>query len=608
MLARSIFMFIMIVSEIIVVALLIKNRYHKKMILVWGIVAFVVGSIISVSIQTFPLFYDQYNISVIDRNPPGSDNQIYIEKNNEIRDKQIVDGFWLDDGESLVYSSEAEAITNYIDINIPIGVGREIHFANNGFCGIVEVKSIDQDFDFAFDLSSEEPDSLSVSLPNSSRGRLILDGILKVALFFFCLAIADILIFWFFFRICANMKPLNNRSKYLLILLLGFFWLFFRYYGPPSREPRAGYQNVYYFENYELGFLSRGLIGQILCEISPYWTEMQLYLVKIGLAIVLLGIVCISLSKILDKQFDEEVALFIAIFILVQPLTSVLYKDYFRNDICYIILYLLSVLIIAKRKAVLPYLPLVCILIILINETTCLTIIPSIIALLIYKYVDTKDNKYIWSIIASLVASLGTVLITVKYGKGGRFTSQDVFSNISSHFEGELISSALDAEYYGLTDHIKYVSEDYMKYWPEFAVFFILIIPVFYLIACLFKSLYSKSINNSSTVWKRIAFVFVIICAFSPISAMIIAIDYGRYTLLIFIMLMTDFFVLVDQERVTFQMDDLYLFNKKENRNVLPFIILVCLAWIGPYYVTATDSLVYVSLWKEYFEQLFIAF
>ena len=131
---------------------------------------------------------------------------------------------------------------------------------------------------------------------------------------------------------------------------------------------------------------------------------------------------------------------------------------------------------------------------------------------------------------------------------------------------------------------------------------------MFYLIACLFKSLYSKSIINSSTVWKRVAFAFVIICAFSPISAMIIAIDYGRYTLLIFIMLMTDFFVLVDQERVTFQMDDLYLFNKKENRNVLPFIILVCLAWIGPYYVTATDSLVYVSLWKEYFEQLFIAF
>ena len=82
MLARFIFLFILIVSEIIVVALLIKYRYQKKLILVWGIVTFVVGSIISVSIQTSSFFYDRYNFSEIDKNSLASNNQIYLEKNN----------------------------------------------------------------------------------------------------------------------------------------------------------------------------------------------------------------------------------------------------------------------------------------------------------------------------------------------------------------------------------------------------------------------------------------------------------------------------------------------------------------------------------------------
>ena len=155
MLARFIFLFILIVSEIIVVALLIKYRYQKKLILVWGIVTFVVGSIISVSIQTSSFFYDRYNFSEIDKNSLASNNQIYLEKNNEIRNKQIVDGFWLDDGEFLIYSCDVEGITNDIDINIPVGVEREIHFEKNSCCGIVEVQSIDQDFDFVFDLYSD---------------------------------------------------------------------------------------------------------------------------------------------------------------------------------------------------------------------------------------------------------------------------------------------------------------------------------------------------------------------------------------------------------------------------------------------------------------------
>lgn len=608
MLARLIFLFMLIISIFFGGALLLKNRYQKTLIPVWCIVAFVVGSIISVSIQTYPIFCDQYNISVIDKNSLASNNKIYLEKDNEIRDNQIVDGFWLDDGEFLIYSSDAEGITNDIDINIPVGIERDISFEKNSFCGIVEVKSIDQNFDFIFDLYSEESDSLSIPLPNSSIDRLIIDGLLKVALFCLCLAIAEILLYWLLFKKISNMKPISNRTKYFLILMLGFFWLFFRYYGPPSSETSANYQNVFYFENYELGFLSRGLIGHILCEISPYWTETQLYLIKICLAIVLFSIVCISVSKILVERFDDEMALFIALFILVQPLTSVLFTDYFRNDICYIILYLVSVLVITKIKGLLPYLPLVCILIILINETTCLTIIPSIIALLIYYYVNAKDNKYIGYIVASLVVSLGTVFITTKYGKGGTSELEVVASNLSSHFGGELkTSSALRAEYFLLSDHIKNISEDYLTYWQEFTLFFVLLIPVFYVIACLFKSLYFKSNRNASNAWKR-AFALVVICAFSPISAMIIAGDYGRYMVLIFIMLMSSFFVMVEHEKATFHLDDIYLFKKNENSNVWPFIILVVCSWIGPYSDTATKTLRYVSLWKEYFEELFIGF
>ena len=74
--------------------------------------------------------------------------------------------------------------------------------------------------------------------------------------------------------------------------------------------------------------------------------------------------------------------------------------------------------------------------------------------------------------------------------------------------------------------------------------------------------------------------------------------------MLIFIMLMSSFFVMVEHEKATFHLDDIYLFKKNETSNVWPFIILVVCSWIGPYSDTATKTLRYVSLWKEYFEEL----
>lgn len=606
MLLRYLFLFILFVSELVVGIMLIKRKSQKKNVFVWCIGVFAVGYIMSSIIQFSTFFTEQYKLSTYeDTNPRASDNQVYLHEikvgTRPVKDKNIAAGWWWKKGGHLVYDSAIEGMTDEIVIDVPVGTKRELVFTTAEICGIVRIDSMNQSFYTIVDTYSENGSDIFISIPSSSRKMLLLNIIFKTVLFCISLGVLELLLYYVIKK-ATDRGKLKNQTKYWLILGLGFVLLFLRYVGPPSGESEAWYQNIFYFENYELGFMSRGLIGQLVCEISPYWTQLQLYLLKTFLAIVFTCIVCSSVSKTLNKYFEQKAAVFIIFFLVFQPLTSILFRDRLRLDVCYLILFLIAVLCIVGKTYFLVYLPLVCMLIIFVNETTCLTIIPSILALAIYKYVSTEDSRYKWTTVSATIASLASVFVTVKYGKGGRYSMEDTFRIISSHYAEELNSEALFAEYYTLEEHFRYAYNEYASYWQEHIVFWLLLIPVFYLVGCLYKAIYVKSIIHRSRKVK-ISFACLILASFSSISAMMIAIDYGRYMLLVFVILMANFFALVEQEKVSLELKDLYLFSKPQGENILPFVVLVILSWICPFYDTILSSMLEVYPWVNYFNQ-----
>jgi len=609
MFVRYFLFFILFVSEITIgLVLLLKHKCQKKRILVWSIVVFIVGFLLIPKVLDTYFMFERYKISGCNEaNPQSMNNRIYLQEvmngNRATGIQKIEEGYWLNDGEYLIFDETILEITEEIGIDIPVGKSRQIVFVTDSDCGIVKVYSDNQEFYVENDLYSGEKSTTSISIPASSESDILIDRILKCVLYIFLVGCVELFVYLIIARVRFTSISMNNRMKYIYTLAIGFFLLFFKYMGPPTNEYSTTFVNTFYFENYELGFLSRGLIGQILCEISPFWTEIQLYILKVILAVVFIGVICVAMSKVLNEYFEKKAAFFVVFFVLLNPLTGVVFVDQLRSDICYLTLYLFAVLIIsnAKNNFWLCYLPLICIWIILINETTCLTIIPSIIVLLFYMFFTTKNRRYMRFMIISFLVSLGTTIISVRFGKGGKYSLEDTYANIKAHYGGEILHNSLKSEYFTIGEHLNFVDINFSRDAYYILMLFVMFIPIFYLVACLYRTLYERTICQSNKI-KKIIFALIILMSFSPISAMVITVDYSRYVMIIFMILMTNFLVMVKCEKATIKMEGIYLFSKPDD-NYLPFIIVMCFSIIGPFAANAPLSIPYMDSWMAFFKK-----
>lgn len=609
MFVRYLLYFVLLLSEFILVTLLIKHKCKKDRVLIWSVVVFITGFIMVSIMQNTYFMYDQYTITVHEEtNPKATNNQVYLytvsQGNREINQMKIVDGHWVDDGEFLVYDKNYYGITKDIIIDVPVGMSREIIFSTGDSCGIISVNSEKQEFYQKIDLYSENVGSSEIPIPASSDKSLSANRLIRIILFCILLGFVEAVTYYVIIIIDKGKVLVSTKAKYAWVLGIGFTVLFLVYGWTPADEVYSSYPNLYYFENYELGFLSRGFVGQILCEISAYWSVLDLYFLKVFLTSILVLIICVSASNVLARRFDVKTAYLVMFFLLFTPVTGVLFTDRLRADICFLIMYLLAVLVINKSGYLLAYLPLLCVLIILINETTCLTIIPSVLALVLYKYVLTEEKTYKLSLILSLIASVVTAVVTTVYGKGGKVSLEETFVNISSHYGGVLAQPALNAEYYELSEHLALAYRKYLEHWNEYLAFILVTIPILYLIGCFYMAAYRKIVRQTTKNLKM-AFGLLAIVAFSPISAMLIAVDFGRYSLIIFVILMVNFFSVINQEKTIFTIEDIYLFNEPQKEgNIFPFVIVIFLAKLSPFFPVATDSVPYISSWIEYFENL----
>lgn len=585
----------------------IKRKVGGRKIFVIAILAYIIGFITIVQMLYLPLFQDEFTIAVIDaKNEKAINNEVYLEKliidTKEIDDAQIVQGIWIDDGEFQIYSPAYEDITQEITIKFPVGKERKIIFSKAPYCGMVLVDD-GKEFSVLHDLYSPEIIDFSVTLPGSELGIRVADRSLKIGIFILLLLLEQIII-----AKSVNLgwnkavKILSDRKVgYVLFLMFGFFVFYLRYVGTPEEVIDGGYQNVFYFENYELGYLSRGFIGEVLSSIVPYWTKEALFIFKSGIAVIFFLMVSVCTAEIISGWNDKWMAMLMMGILLGYPWARLIFRDDMRSDICIYLFYIISVCLIYRAKESMIFVPLLCSLIVLTNETSCLTVIPSIAMLVVYRLGKTKEKKYVGILGGVVFSTIMLTGINLIYGKGGNSELLDSFENMQLHFEGVLNSAALLPEYTEFINHIKFFYSDFWGNWITRFVFGLICIPIFYLLGIFIKNIYLKYIEKYEKK-VQIIFILMMVCSFSPVSAMLIAIDHPRYVCLIFIIMMSNILFLMKEGNVQISMNEMCMFQKEKNgTNLLPMGIVFFYFFIEKFVATCDTCLPQINKWVQYF-------
>lgn len=584
-----------------------KKKLDGRKSFVIAILTYIIGFITIVQMLYFPLFYDEFTITAMkDKHEMSTNSDVFVYglvvDKKEIQDIKIAKGLWIDDGEYLVYSPEYEDVTKKIIIKVPVGKERNIIFSKAPFCGVVQVED-GKLHSMRYELYSSENKAFYASLPSSDSRVIIVDRISRIGIFMVLLLMEQIIIIS-----CINLgwsksiKILSNRKVYyVLFLMFGFFVFYLRYTGTPEQVIDGGYQNVYYFENYELGYLSRGFIGEVLNSIIPYWSQEALFVFKSSIALVFFLIVSICVAEIISRWEDKWMAMLMMGIVLAYPWARLIFRDDLRSDICVYLFYIISVWLIYRAKASMIFVPLLSAFIVLTNETTCLTVIPSIFMLVLYRLCKTKEKKYagiLGGIVFSTIVLTGINLIC---GKGGNIELLDSFENMQVHFEGVLGSSALAAEYYVLEQHLELTYSDYLSHWFVWLGVSVICIPMFYLLGIFIKNIYFKYIAKYE-LKVQTAFTMLILCSFTPISAMMIAIDHPRYINLIFIILLGHILFLMAEGNVQISMNEMHMFQDKTAiQKVLPITIVFFYFLIETFAATNSNSLPQIDKWFRYF-------
>lgn len=584
-----------------------KRKVGRRKTFVISVLTYMVGFVTVVQMLYIPLFQDEFTITVInDKNEKAINKEVYIDELiidlKGIRDVQIVQGTWVDDGEYQIYSPLYEDVTHEITIKIPVGKERNIIFSKAPSCGMVLVED-GKGFSVLHDLYSSEECDYSVAVPSSGVKIRVADVILRIGIFVLILLLEQIIL-----AKCVNIgwnkavKILSDRKVcYVLFLMFGFFVFYVQHTSTPEQVVEGGYRNVYYFENYELGYLSRGFMGEVLNSILPYWTPEALFIFKSSIAFIFFLIVSICVAEVISRLDDKWMAMLIAGIVFAYPWARLIFMEDMNSDICLYLFYVISICLIYRAKRSLIFVPLLSMLIVLTNETTCLTLIPSIFMLVLYRLCKTKEKRYMGILGGIGFSTIALTAINLIYGKGGNIGLVDTFENIQAHFGGALGIGALNAEYYALADHVKLTYGNYLKHWIAWLGVGVICVPIFYLLGIFVKNLYLKYIVKYE-MRVRVVFALLILCSFSPVSAMTIAIDHPRYISLIFIILVGHVLFFMAEGNVQISMDEMHMFQKeKKSINLLPMGIVFFYFIIRTMGATSASSLPQIEKWFHYF-------
>ncbi len=591
-------------------AVVMRKRLSRQMIMGICIVSFAISALFPMRyILCNPILKDQVTITALrERNDASLALDViihYIDSNySERRIENPVEGKWAWWGGGYVWSEPWEEKglepTDSIVFDIPVGDNRAIVFSTGPSCGTAEVSCMG--ISQKIDLYSAEEVYYPVQLPASKHADFIKDLGLRAAVFS-CLEVSIVILVSLlagFLNRKTNWRRLLKWKYEAFVFVLS--WINIVIMG---RYPEGyTYSLTYYLMPYERGFGSRGLLGAVTSVLGgPYISQrgiIRYVFVFLTFAYLFFSILIVRLAK---KESDWRMGLF---WVLLYLLTPLMFLDIFDDtrDLYLVILFLISVILINKNRFV-QLIPIICVLMILLNETSSVFFVAPLLALLLYSFVKEKDFGYLFSFVSSAAFTCFTTLWIVFLDKEKLIPIDSCFAHMSLHTDIALDYNAFRAEYRDSSATIR----DY-AYWmgsqiPYFQhhellitsiLFFILILPFVLLVVMLWKAVYFAILENQ--VYKRLVpqsgerntpfwlvkflYWILLLSSCGGVICMLMAWDYLRFAYFIMIAALAIIFTLIHKENLSLQIDDLYLFTPpKRGFPIPPFAILLYMKFWG---------------------------
>ena len=345
------------------------------------------------------------------------------------------------------------------------------------------------------------------------------------------------------------------------------------------------YTNTYYVYGYELGFVARGLLGQLFLSISPYITNRQLVLFKFFFLVGVYLVLAIILCLVVSKQDNKRSQYYFMLMPLCLPFTFQFALDDIRHDL-YLILLLVCVAILVVKNKFISVIPFLVIIMILFSETAILCVVPQVIMILIYKLIKQKDKDTIIALIITIIFSvwLGVYFLFVCTNKN----SQDLASiqkYLVLHTDAKISIDAI-AGSYGMTlkDHVNFNLKRITTNPLRVLVFIISIVPLVYF----FINIYKSGMQKVYCKLGERKYVYILglmgISCITPITSCIMSIDYPRYVAFSLISLLIIIYMVMATEGIQLNVEEI---NQEISRKIkIPgylYIILLFYLFYGTF-------------------------
>lgn len=328
------------------------------------------------------------------------------------------------------------------------------------------------------------------------------------------------------------MKEFIQKNRYELLWFM-ILILYMLYYLPLPKDLH-GFCIAPYILRYDLGFISRGLIGSFWGLFFKNISTNIIYVI-IGMNQIILCIVTVAFLKIIRKCTTEAThnGIIYLIFVFLISPSSIAFLFYWGNygrfDLFMILGAITCGTIVIKQKG-LWAIPIICIVEMMIHQGFVFAYFPCILLMLCYNILVHKKGK---SILAITFAGGCIAFLYFQFmGKIDGLSIEATLNILTSRTDWpeEYITSMVKLEYYtNVLDFIElYVLAPLKKNIIKMILTIILLLPLEHILFVVWKRFVSES-------KKKIFWVFPIFVIIATLPKFIITCDYGRDLASIFI-------------------------------------------------------------------------
>ncbi|MEG2511376.1 MAG: hypothetical protein RSB00_03340 [Bacilli bacterium] len=373
------------------------------------------------------------------------------------------------------------------------------------------------------------------------------------------------------------MKKINNiinklkeKNIFFYLFMLIFIGLYIKRL--VTYEYINTYTLSYYRITYTLGFLSRALVGSIFDILGIITkTEICIFITFINFSFM---IIMSSFLNNLIKKYKNNLFILVALLFIFNTasITNIYsFLEFGRLDIFICLAFIISMYLIYKDR--LEFIPIISLVTMLIHENFLMWCAPVICALLLYKFIISKNKKYLYTLIINIIVLLILFITTRFIILKPNYENAHILTNKIQEKSDFTINEIAIRQYYYMTKeenhttfNIPFSNQNILD-WLVAAVGFIFLFTILSVLC--FYPLLKKSKH-------KFFFIILILSCFTPIILYFRVSDFGRwYVYIINNLLILSYYLFITNKE---------LLDTKQNNKILFLYIFIYLIFSCYFY------------------------